>query len=186
MHPPGVASAAWVLASAPSKVPFYVAAGLLAGWAVVLAALGLSHADFPGSTGRARVVMLTSVVLVAATMTAAVATAGKESAEAPARATPSTGAASTVQLAADPTGQLAYDKKSLTATAGRITIDFTNRSPVPHNVTIAKGTKVVVGTKTINGTTTKVAGTLTAGKYVFYCSVDAHRQAGMQGTLIVR
>jgi plastocyanin len=185
MHPLGVASA-WVLASAPSKVPFYVAAGLLAGWAVVLSALGLSHADFPGSTGRARLVMMTSVALVAATMTTAVVTAGTETAEAPARATPGAGAASTLQVAADPSGQLAYDKKSLTATAGRITIDFANRSPVPHNVTIAKGGKVVFDTKTIKGATAKAAGTLTAGKYVFYCSVDAHRQAGMQGTLIVR
>jgi plastocyanin len=186
MHPTGVAYAAWVLASAPSKVPFYVAGGLLAGWAVVLAAIGLSRPDFPESRGRARLVMLASATLVAATMTAAIVTAGTETAEAPARATPGAGAASTLQLAADPTGKLAYDKKSATVTAGRISIDFTNRSPVPHNVTIAKGGNVVFGTRTIQGKTATAAGNLTAGTYVFYCSVDAHRQGGMQGTLTVR
>ena len=53
MHPIGVASAAWVFASAPSRVPFYVAGGLLACWAVVLSATGLTHPDFPGSARRA-------------------------------------------------------------------------------------------------------------------------------------
>src|ERR671919_198594 len=63
-----------MLAAAPSKVPFYIAGGLLVVWAVLLAAWGISHADFPGSPGRARLVMLTSFLLVAATMTAAVLT----------------------------------------------------------------------------------------------------------------
>jgi len=31
MHPYGVATAAWVFASTPSKTPFYVAGGVLAG-----------------------------------------------------------------------------------------------------------------------------------------------------------
>jgi hypothetical protein len=58
-------------ASAPSKVPFYVAGGLLACRAVIVAATGIAHPDFPGSAGRARLVMLTGVVLVAATLAAA-------------------------------------------------------------------------------------------------------------------
>ena len=36
-----------------------------------------AHTDFPGSPGRARMVMLTSFVLVAATLTAAVVTGGE-------------------------------------------------------------------------------------------------------------
>ena len=59
-------------AAASSKLPYYIAGGLLAAWAVLLAAWGISHAEFPGSPGRARVVMLTSLLLVAATMTTAV------------------------------------------------------------------------------------------------------------------
>ena len=76
MHPTGVATAAWVFASEPSKTPFYLAGGLLAGWAVLLGAFGFTHPDFPGSAVASRIVMLTSAVLVAATLTTAVTTAG--------------------------------------------------------------------------------------------------------------
>jgi hypothetical protein len=113
MHPTGVASAAWVFAAAPSKVPFYLAGGLLAGWAVLLGLTGLRYPEFPGTAGRARLVMLTTGLLVAATLTAAVVTAGEEGEV----EGPSSGAAaaatrsSSVQLTADPTGQLAFDSK---------------------------------------------------------------------------
>ena len=59
----------------PSKVPFFVAGGLLAAWAVVLSALGLSQPEFPMNDRGSRFVVLITVVLVAAAMTAAVATA---------------------------------------------------------------------------------------------------------------
>jgi len=58
-----------------SKVPFFIAGGLLASWAVVLSAIGLSRPEFPGNDRGQRLVILVSVVLVAASMTAAVATA---------------------------------------------------------------------------------------------------------------
>jgi plastocyanin len=190
MHPTGVASAAWVFASAPSKAPFYLAGGLLAGWAVLLSATGLTHPDFPGTPARARVVMLTSALLVVATVTAAVLTAGQEQqGEAARGAGRPAGAAATssaLRLTADPTGRLAYDKKQATVMAGKLTIDFVNRSALPHNVTIAKGAKVVAHTQTISAATSSTAATLPPGEYVFYCSVDAHRQGGMQGTLTAK
>jgi plastocyanin len=93
---------------------------------------------------------------------------------------------STLALAADPTGKLSYDKKQATAKAGRLAIRFTNRSSLPHNVTIAKGATVVARTKTIERAATIANANLPGGDYVFYCSVDAHRQAGMQGTLTVK
>jgi hypothetical protein len=61
-------------ATEPSHVPWYIAGGLLAVWAVVLSAIGLRSPDFPGSEGGARVVMLISFVLMVVAMTAAVAT----------------------------------------------------------------------------------------------------------------
>jgi hypothetical protein len=67
--------AAETVEAEPSKTPFYVAGGLLACWAVVIAAIGMSrHRDFPGSAVAARGVMGISAVLVAAAMATAVVT----------------------------------------------------------------------------------------------------------------
>jgi plastocyanin len=188
MHPSGVATAAWVFASTPSKTPFYVAGGLLAGWAVFLGAFGLMHPDFPGSAAVARLVMLTSAVLVAGAVTTAVTTAGEEGTTEGAAAPPTGSAAPTsaLNLSADPTGKLAYDKKDATVRAGRVPVRLVNNSSLPHNVTIAKGAKVLAQTKTVSGGSAIVTANLAPGAYVFYCSVDAHRAAGMQGTLTVK
>ncbi len=43
-----------------SKTAFYVGGGLLAVWAVVLSALGLSRPDFPRGQGAGRLVLLVS------------------------------------------------------------------------------------------------------------------------------
>jgi uncharacterized membrane protein YcjF (UPF0283 family) len=56
----------------PSKTPFYVMGGVLAGWAVVLSAIGLTSPSFPRSQGTTRAVMGVSAVLVGAAMVAAV------------------------------------------------------------------------------------------------------------------
>jgi plastocyanin len=188
MYPTGAARTASVFATATSKVPFYVAGGLLAGWAVLLGLTGLRYPEFPGSAGRARLVMLTTGMLVAATLTAAVVTAGEEGEV----GRPSSGAvgavarSSSVQLTADPSGQLAFDTKRVSVQRGKFTLRLINRSQIPHNVTIAKGAKVLARTKTIQGATTSATANVPPGDYVFFCSVDAHRQAGMQGTLTVR
>jgi plastocyanin len=161
----GVTTSGWLmLAAAPSKVPFYIAGGLLVVWAVLLAAWGISHADFPGSPGRARLVMFTSFLLVAATMTAA---------------------GGTLALAADPAGALRFDKTRAAVLTGRVTVRLTNDSSVEHNVTIAQGSKTLAATKTITESTDTLALELAPGDYVFFCSVAGHRESGMQGTLTV-
>jgi hypothetical protein len=58
-----------------SKTAFYVAAGALACWAVLLGAFGVMRETFPPSNGVARGVMLVSGVLMVATMATAVLTA---------------------------------------------------------------------------------------------------------------
>lgn len=88
--------------------------------------------------------------------------------------------------AADPSGQLRFAKTSLTAKAGKVSIDFTNSSPLPHNLTIASGSKVLGATPTFNGGSKTLTLKLKAGTYKFYCSVPGHREAGMEGTLVVR
>jgi hypothetical protein len=57
-----------------SKTAFYVAGSVLAAWAVVLSAIGLSRADWPSTDGPARGVMAITAVLVVATMASAIAT----------------------------------------------------------------------------------------------------------------
>jgi hypothetical protein len=58
-----------------SKVPFFIAGGLLAGWALVLFALGMRNRTFPGGQSGERGVITVSVVLVVAAMATAVITA---------------------------------------------------------------------------------------------------------------
>jgi plastocyanin len=185
MHPGNVAGAAWVFAAAPSKAPFYVAGAVLAAWAVLLAAFGATHPEFPRSPRGRRLVVLTTALLVVATMTSATLTAGGEGQKARAAPAGARPAPSTVALTADPSGNPSYDVRHVTVRAGTDTVRLVNRSPVPHNLTIAQGSKVIAATKTVQGAAATTTAKLAPGHYVFYCSVDAHRQAGMAGTLTV-
>jgi hypothetical protein len=51
-------------AAEPSKVPFYIAGLLLAGWAVVLSAAGLTRPSFPAGEAAQRGVIAVSFVLM--------------------------------------------------------------------------------------------------------------------------
>jgi plastocyanin len=176
-----------MFAAAPSKVPYYVAGGLLALWAVLLAAWGISHVEFPGSVGRGRLVMFTSAVLVLATMSAAALTGGEKGAEHAGATEPTPSATGRVlRLAADPGGALKFDKTSAAVSAGRVTVRFTNDSPIQHNVTIAQGSRTLGATKTITSSSATLNVDLRPGHYVFFCSVPGHRQSGMEGTLTVQ
>jgi hypothetical protein len=64
----------FLAAAEPSKAPFYFAGGVLAAWAVVLAAVGLTRPSFPGDVRGQRAVTLISVVLVAIAIATAIAT----------------------------------------------------------------------------------------------------------------
>jgi len=58
-----------------SKTAFYIAAGALACWAVLIGAIGVTRPAFPRGAGGARGVMLVSGLLMLATMATAVITA---------------------------------------------------------------------------------------------------------------
>lgn len=99
----------------------------------------------------------------------------------------SSGTAETVALAADPSGALAYDTDQLTANAGKVAIDFTNDSPIPHDVVIQDSAgKTVAETDTITGSSTTAEFTAKPGSYTFFCSLPGHEAAGMKGTLTVK
>jgi plastocyanin len=103
----------------------------------------------------------------------------------PPAATGAAGGATTLENPADASGQLAFQKDSLTAPAGDITLVMENPSSVEHNIAV-KGDGIneegpVVG----QGETSEVTVALEAGEYEFYCSVPGHEAAGMEGTLTV-
>ena len=94
------------------------------------------------------------------------------------------GGGSTVKISADPSGALKYEQTDVSATAGSITIDFTNMSSLAHDVTI-EGNGASGATDQITDSTTSTTVDLEPGTYTFFCSVDGHRAAGMEGTLTV-
>ena len=100
------------------------------------------------------------------------------------QAASSGGGGETLKLAADKSA-LKFDKSSLTAKAGKVTLQMENPSGVPHAVAI-KGNGVDVDGKTIgNGETSTASADLKPGTYTFYCPVPGHEAAGMKGTLTV-
>jgi plastocyanin len=88
-------------------------------------------------------------------------------------------------LQADKT-QLKFDKSTLSAKAGKVTITMANPSALQHNVAIEGHGVHAAGKIVSQGGTSTVTATLKPGKYTFYCAVDGHRQAGMEGTLTVK
>jgi uncharacterized cupredoxin-like copper-binding protein len=64
---------------------------------------------------------------------------------------------------------------------------FDNPSTTPHNVYIedADGNEIAE-TDTISGDTAETTADLEPGTYTFFCDVDGHREAGMEGTLTVK
>jgi plastocyanin len=94
------------------------------------------------------------------------------------------GGATTLKLAADKTA-LKFDKSTLTAPAGKVTIVMSNPSMLEHNVAIEGGGLDSAGQTVGHGGTSTVTANLKPGTYTFFCAVDGHRQAGMQGTLTI-
>lgn len=90
-------------------------------------------------------------------------------------------------------GKITFDKKRLTAPAGRIGIELTNPTELGHNVRIQTGKRCCFapGHKDLGGTTTgvgKITGTvdLEPGRYFYLCSVGGHWQLGQHGALVVK
>lgn len=91
-----------------------------------------------------------------------------------------------LKFEADPSGQLAYTAKDVTAKAGKVTIELSNPQPLPHDVAIEDSSGKTIGKTEVitEGTDTAVVD-LKPGTYTFFCTVPGHRQAGMEGTLKV-
>jgi plastocyanin len=188
---------------------FYVFGIALVLSAVGLSAVGLRSESFPPSGVAVAGLIAYFAALVGATATFAVLNArddqrkrNAEQAEAAATEPAPSGAtttgsttttepapagkATTLKLAAEPNA-IAYDTTQLSGTAGQVTINFDNPSALTHNVCLEGPTGAEIGcTDTISQGTASLAENLKPGKYTFFCSVDSHRQAGMEGTLTVK
>ena len=97
-----------------------------------------------------------------------------------------TPAATTLRLTADRSGQLRFDKKTLDASAGKVTIVMKNPAPLSHNVSIEGSGVNEMGQTVGEDRTSTVSANLEPGRYTFYCSVPGHREGGMAGTLTVK
>lgn len=111
----------------------------------------------------------------------------KEKAEETKQEAESGSSGSTVEVEADPSGNLAFTSEEITAKAGKDTIEFTNESPVPHDVKIEDSSgKEIGGTEITSEGSDTAEVDLKPGTYTYFCSVPGHRQAGMEGTLVVK
>jgi plastocyanin len=97
------------------------------------------------------------------------------------------GGGATVDVSAAASGDLAYDQTSLSASAGPATFEFSNPASIGHDFCLEQGGSEVGCTDVISGgDTSTLDADLESGEYTFYCSVDGHRDAGMEGTLTVK
>ena len=118
--------------------------------------------------------------------TTSTSTPASTSATSSSAASESANASNGLSLEANKEGELKYDKKSLSANAGKVSIAFTNMSPLEHNMTIESSSGKVIGaTPTFKGGSKTLSLDLKPGTYKFFCSVPGHRMAGMEGTLTV-
>src|SRR5690349_5511756 len=98
-----------------------------------------------------------------------------------------TAGAATLDFEADPSGSLAYATDTATAKAGKVTVNFTNSSPVPHDVAIEdEAGETIAETEVLAEGSDSATAELEPGEYKFFCTVPGHRQAGMEGTLTVK
>ena len=185
---------------------FFVIGIVLVVAAVIVAFVGIRGADrFPPN----RAVMVGLIALfvagVATTMAFAIVKANDEqdkrnaelakeeaTTEAPAPAPPggqpqAAGPAQKITVSSPADGGLVYQPTGIEAKPGSLTITYDNPSPVDHSIAVATSNGNVLGQVQpfTNGSESVDLPDLVPGKYVFYCTVPGHREAGMQGDLTV-
>jgi plastocyanin len=137
------------------------------------------------------------VALVLAALTAATG-CGDDSEEATAAKSPRERATVLKIRDTSAPGTWSFDRKRLTANAGRVTIELQNASGLGHNVRVHTGkccfkpgykdlggTEVIGATSSDRRDTVRATLDLRAGTYTFLCSLPGHYQTGQHGTLVV-
>jgi plastocyanin len=90
-----------------------------------------------------------------------------------------------LEIPADPNGGLFFEFAEATAPAGAVTMRSPNESSVDHNIAVDGGGVDEVGPVVRDGGVSEIEVDLQPGEYSFYCSVEGHREAGMEGPLTV-
>jgi plastocyanin len=170
------------------------------GIVLVLAAVGLAFAGirsdkFPPNRGVAVGVVAVFAAIVGTTMAFAIVKANDEqksrneklAAEEGTTTSGASGPVTALDVSSPSSGALSYSPNGLQAMPGNVSITYDNPSQVPHSIAVATSNGNVLGQVQpfTAGKQTVTLNNLAPGKYVFYCTVPGHRQAGMQGDLTV-
>jgi plastocyanin len=184
---------------------FFVVGIVLVAAAVGLAFIGIRGSEsFPPGRGVMAGVIGLFAAIVATTMAFAIVKSNdeqrerneklaKEEQEAAGTTTSAGGQAQAggvteaIDVSSPADGSLVFQPNGLTAKPGNVAITYDNPSQVPHSIAVATANGNVLGEVQpfTNGKQTVDLTDLAPGKYVFYCTVPGHRQAGMQGDLTV-
>ena len=89
-------------------------------------------------------------------------------------------------IPADPGGSTAYQFADAESPAGQVKIESPNKSSVDHDIALEGNGVSEKGDTVKDGGVSQFEADFAAGSYTFYCSVEGHRQAGMQGKLTVK
>src|SRR5258708_7480508 len=171
------------------------------GGGVVLAGVGISFIgirgsdSFPPNRGVLLGVIALFVAIVGTTMAFAIVKSVDEqnkrndqlAKEEGTTSTTATGPVTTLDVSSPSDGGLVYQPNGLQAKPGNVAITYDNPSQTPHSIAVATSNGNVLGQVQpfTNGKQTVNLNNLAPGKYVFYCTVPGHREAGMQGDLTV-
>jgi uncharacterized cupredoxin-like copper-binding protein len=135
---------ALVLAVGKSKVPFYVAGGLLVAWALFVSmAIGMRRPSFPSGLPQERLVIAISAVLVLATVSSAVIVSGGEGKPASAAAAPTQSGTAETQTGGAETSSAATTESAPASTSPTPTAT-TGTPPPPSSPAAGKTTKVAL------------------------------------------
>lgn len=97
---------------------------------------------------------------------------------------PDKGPGGTVEIVADPNGDLAYKTGDLQTEAGTVEITFTNEASLGHDVIVQnQAGEILGGTEVISEGSTVADVELEPGTYAYFCDVADHRQEGMEGKI---
>jgi plastocyanin len=90
-----------------------------------------------------------------------------------------------LEIPAAPSGALYYVFADATAPAGQLKIESPNEASTEHDIAIEGNGVDEKGEVVSNGGVSEIDVDLEPGEYTFYCSVEGHREGGMEGTLTV-